>query len=240
MSGIVLEDVWAAHRTRGTVTPILEGANLVFPERRAVALLGRNGAGKSSLLRLISGTVRPDAGRIRRLGRVSWPVGLTGGFHSDLTGAQNVRFIARAYGVDASALVAFVTEFSELGRHMHLPYRGYSSGMRARLGFAASMGVPFDTYLVDEVTSVGDAGFRERSEAMLMDRLADAGAIIVSHSLQHLARLCSAGVVIDNGRLTWHDDVMAAVDHHRALMGIAPPAAPAKRPARRTGRLQLR
>ncbi|MEO1789449.1 MAG: ABC transporter ATP-binding protein [Pseudomonadota bacterium] len=242
MTAIVLKDVWAAHRTRGTVTPILSGATLDFPGGQAVALLGRNGAGKSSLLRLVAGTVRPDAGEIRRFGRVSWPVGLTGGFHGDLTGAQNVRFIARAYGVDARALVDFVGHFSELGRHMHLPFRGYSSGMRARLGFAASMGVPFDTYLVDEVTSVGDAGFRERSEAMLKDRLSRAGAIIVSHSLQHLARLCTAGVVIDQGRLTWHDDVMAAVDHHRALMGIAPRAAAQGKgkPVASAARLQLR
>lgn len=222
MSAIVLEDVWAAYRSRGRVTPILNGVSFVFPARRSIALLGRNGAGKSSLLRLISGAMQPDRGRIRRSGRVSWPVGFSGGFHNDLTGAQNVRFVARTYGVDPRALVAFVQSFSELGAHMHLPYRGYSSGMRARLGFVTSMGVPFDTYLVDEVTSVGDAAFRARSEAMLRTRLAAASAIIVSHSLDHLARLCTAGVVIDAGQLTWHGDVASAIDHHRAIMGLAP------------------
>ncbi|MEL6643022.1 MAG: ABC transporter ATP-binding protein [Pseudomonadota bacterium] len=231
MTAVVLDRVWAAHRAKGQRVPILNGASLEIPSGRAIALLGRNGAGKSSLMRLIAGAMQAESGQIHRYGRISWPVGHAGSFHGDLTGAQNVRFVARAYGIDASALVDFVTRFSELGALMRLPFRGYSSGMRARLAFATSMGVPFDTYLVDEVTSVGDAAFRARSEAMLRDRLSRAGAIIVSHALEHLEQLCSAGIVIENGTLTWHDTVRDAINHHRAVMGILPPAAASARPA---------
>lgn len=183
-----------------------------------MALLGRNGAGKSTLLRLIAGVLRPSAGQVIRDGSVSWPVGFAGSFHPDLTGRQNTRFVARLYGAEAGALLRFVEAFTGLGRDLDRPLRGYSSGMRARLAFGLSMGLPFDTYLVDEVTSVGDGAFRARSEALLRDRLETSGAIIVSHSLQHLARLCTAGAVLEDGQLTWYDDVMEAIDAHRRLM----------------------
>ncbi|MEP0091076.1 MAG: ATP-binding cassette domain-containing protein [Paracoccaceae bacterium] len=129
---------------------------------RAVGLLGRNGAGKSSLLQMIAGTMRPSKGSIDIGGTVSWPVGFAGSFHGDLTGLQNTRFVARIYGVETNQLVAFVEDFAELGHHFRLPFRSYSQGMRARLGFAMSMGIGFDFYLIDEVTSVGDAAFREK------------------------------------------------------------------------------
>ncbi|MEM9709172.1 MAG: ABC transporter ATP-binding protein [Pseudomonadota bacterium] len=199
---------------------IADGIDADFPTGLSVALLGRNGAGKSSLLKMIAGTVMPDRGRIERRGSVSWPVGFAGSFHGDLTGAENARFVARIYGIDTDGLVDFVDGFADLGRQLHSPFRTYSSGMRARLGFAISMGVPFDTYLVDEVTAVGDARFKERSETILNDRLQSAGAIVVSHSLQLLDRICDAGAVLENGRLTWHDDVKDAIAHHRENMGL--------------------
>jgi len=218
---VVLENVTKRYRGPGGDTWVARDITATFPPGLSIGLLGRNGAGKSSLLRMIAGVTRPERGRIRRTGSMSWPVGFAGGFHGDLTGAQNARFVARIYGVDPDALVAFVAHFAELGDHLHRPFRGYSSGMRARLAFGLSMGIPFDTYLVDEVMSVGDAAFRARSEALLHDRLSRGGAIIVSHSLQHLARLCTAGAVLEDGRLTLHDDIMTAIDHHRDNLGVA-------------------
>ena len=142
---------------------VLRGVDLTVGEGEVVALVAPSGAGKSTLLSMISGSLRPDAGRILRNGTVSWPVGVAGSFHGDLTGAQNTRFVARAYGVETEALLEFVTDFADLGDQINNPVRGYSSGMRARLAFALSMGLPFDLYLVDEVTAVGDAKFRAKS-----------------------------------------------------------------------------
>ena len=215
---IELIDLHKTHRLRGRATVVARGITATFPAGRAVALLGRNGAGKSSLLRMIAGTMDPDRGTIRARGTVSWPVGHAGSFHGELTGAQNARFIARVYGVDTGELCAYVADFAELGSHFQLPVKSYSSGMRARLAFGISMGIGFDTYLVDEVTAVGDAAFREKSERVFMARMGKAGAIVVSHAMPMVRRTCTLGAVLEDGRLTWHDDIDEAIRHHESAM----------------------
>lgn len=197
---------------------VADGIDARFPRGDSVALIGGNGAGKSTLLQIMAGTMRPDAGRVERLGRVSWPVGLANCLHRDMTGAQNLRFLARVYAVDARSLVGFAAEVTGLGRALDQPVAQYSAGMRARLAFAAAMGIPFDHYLIDEVTAVGDAAFRRDSEAILRDRLARSGAIVVSHSASTLRRLCTAGAVLSQGRLTWFDRVEDAIDRHEMAL----------------------
>ena len=214
---IQLIDVSRSFFASGIETIVADRMNLTFPTGKAIALLGRNGAGKSSLLKLISGSLQPCSGRVTVSGSVSWPVGFAGSFHGDLTGLQNTRFVARIYGVDTDDLVDFVQDFSELGEKLRLPVRSYSQGMRARLGFSLSMGIAFDTYLIDEVTSVGDAGFREKCECALADRLIDSGAVVVSHSFGFLKRVCHAGVVIENGQAVWFDDLEEGLRYHRAM-----------------------
>ena len=189
-----------------------------FPTGKAVALLGRNGAGKSTLLEMIAGTIEPTRGRIVSTGTISWPVGFSGSFHPDLSGLQNTRFVARIYGADSDELVAFVEDFAELGPHFHLPVRTYSSGMRSRLAFGVSMGIRFDTYLVDEVTAVGDAAFRSRSDRIFRDRMREAGAVMVSHSMKQVRDTCAAGAVLENGHLTYYDNVEEAIAHHERNM----------------------
>jgi len=221
---ITLRQVNKTYRTRGVAKTVARDLSFNFPTSGAMGLLGRNGAGKSSLLQMLAGVVRPDTGRITRRGTVSWPVGFQGSFHPDLTGAQNARFVARLYSVDTCALLDFVANFTDLGSHFNLPLRSYSSGMRARLAFAISMAVPFDTYLIDEVTSVGDAAFRARSEEMLQTRMAGSAAIVVSHSMEMMRRLCTSGAVLENGRLFYYARVERAIEHHAHLMqGQLPP-----------------
>lgn len=199
---------------RGSRKVIVENLTATFPTGSSVALLGRNGAGKSTLLKLIAGTIRPTSGQVLSTGSISYPVGFAGSFHNDLTGAQNTRFVARLYGYDTDALLDFVEDFAELGRHFHMPLRSYSSGMKARLSFGVSMGIPFDTYLVDEVTSVGDGAFRKKSVAVFNDRRARSGIILVTHSPVMIKRICNIGAVLENGQLHFYDDIDEAVEHH--------------------------
>ncbi|MCB5408456.1 ABC transporter ATP-binding protein [Pseudogemmobacter faecipullorum] len=218
---IRLENLSKSFRTPGGARKVVaQNISAVFPSGVAVALLGRNGAGKSTLMEMISGKVRPGSGRIVVRGTVSWPVGFSGSFHGDLTGAQNTRFIARTYGVDSDELIAHVAEFAELGDHFTSPVRTYSAGMKSRLAFGVSIGIPFDTYLVDEVTSVGDAAFREKSKRYFLARMQTAGAIFVSHSMPQIREFCQSGAVLENGRLHYFDDLEEAIRMHEENMAL--------------------
>ncbi|WP_456387208.1 ABC transporter ATP-binding protein [Profundibacter sp.] len=221
---IEIRNLHKTYRLNGISKVIARDISFTFPEKESVALLGGNGAGKSTMLKMIAGTLEPDSGSISSNGTISWPVGFAGSFHGDMTGAQNVKFVARVYGVDTEDMMNFTKVFSQLGAHFHLPVRTYSSGMKSRLAFAMSMAVPFDTYLIDEVTAVGDASFRIKSEAILRERLENAGAVIVSHSLEQLLRLCTSGVVLENGRFFYYARIEKAIEHHNYTMqGNLPP-----------------
>ncbi len=197
---------------------VIDNLTLTLPSGTKLGVLGRNGAGKSTLLSMIGGTTKPNRGTIRRHASISWPLGFRGTFHPDLTGAQNVRFVARVYGVDTDALVDYVADFAELGPFMDMPVRTYSSGMGARLAFGMSMGIAFDWYLVDEITSVGDTRFRRKSLAVFRSKLKESGLLMVSHNAKTIRDYCNCGLVIENGRADFFDDVNAAIARHEANM----------------------
>lgn len=215
---IRLDNLTKVYRLKGRRTVVADRLNAVFPTGASVALLGRNGAGKSTLLRMIAGTVSPTSGRVLSDGSISWPVGFAGSFHGELTGAQNVRFVARIYGVDTDELVDYVADFAELGQHYHQPFMSYSSGMRSRLAMGTSMGIHFDTYLVDEVTSVGDADFRAKSQRVFQDRMSTSSAVVVSHSMPMVRQMCTMGAVLEHGHLSVYDRLEDAIAHHESIM----------------------
>lgn len=192
---------------------------MVIPTGVSVALLGRNGAGKSTLMEMIGGRIQPDSGKIHVTGTVSWPVGFGGSFHPNMTGAQNTRFVARVYGVDTEELIDFVKDFAELSDHFEVPVRHYSAGMKSRLAFGISMGIPFDTYLVDEVTAVGDATFKRKSRQVFLARMENAGAIVVTHSMGQVRELCTAAAVLEKGKLSYYEDLEEGIDRHHRNMG---------------------
>lgn len=211
---IRFENLTKSFWVRGQRKVIIDNLNLTLPTQQRFGLMGLNGAGKSTLMQIIAGTMHPDAGRVVSDGSISWPVGFAGSFHPDLTGAQNVRFLARVYGVDTEALVKFTEDFAELGPHYDAPMRTYSSGMKARLTFGASMGVQFDTYLIDEVTAVGDEAFRRKSREVFLSRTKNASAILVSHEMGQMRNFCDAGIVLHEGQLTYYDDINAGIEAH--------------------------
>lgn len=202
----------------GKTKVVAREINAVFPSGASIGLLGRNGAGKSTLLQMISGTQIPTSGNISSTGTISYPVGFKGSFHPELTGSQNTRFVARIYGVDTDQLIHFVEDFAELGEHFGLPVRTYSSGMLSRLAFGVSMGIKFDTYLVDEVTSVGDTNFKVKSSALFKERMKTSGAVVVSHSIKMVRNLCDAGAVLEKGRLYYYDAIEDAIAHYHDII----------------------
>ena len=214
---IRIRNLCKAYHLRGQTKVVADNINVDFEAGKVIGLLGRNGAGKSSLMRMVAGTMRHDSGTIEIDGTVSWPVGVSGSFHADLTGAQNTKFLARIYGIDTDELRAYVEEFAELGQHFHMPVRTYSSGMKSRLAFGVSMGIKFDVYLVDEVTSVGDASFRKKSMAVFRDRMESSGALLVTHNLRVITNVCDAACILEDGKLTYYEDVTEAVEVHRQI-----------------------
>ena len=212
---IRFENLTKGFEVSGQRKLVIDDLTLTIETGRSLALLGRNGAGKSTLMSIIAGNMRPDAGQVVSDGTISWPIGQTGSVHPQMTGAQNVRFLARVYGVDTTELTAFVEDFAQLGDHFHMPVRTYSAGMRARLSFGLSMGIKFDIYLIDEVTSAGDAAFRARSAALFHERMTSSDAIMVNHNLAELREFCSAALLLEHGKLSYFEDLDEAIDRHK-------------------------
>lgn len=202
----------------GTYKAIIQKLDLRLPSGKSLALLGRNGAGKSTLLNIVAGTLRPDTGQVVSDGTISFTVGYAGSFHKDMTGEQNTRFVARIYGVDSDELCDFVESFAEIGEHFRMPVRTYSSGMKSRLAFGVSMGIPFGTYLIDEATATGDAKFRRKSKEIFRRRMENASAIMVSHSMKDIRNFCDAGLILNDGRIEVYDNVEEAISRHEALL----------------------
>jgi len=214
---IQLDRIFKFYRTEGHVKIVLDHASIVFQSGRSYALLGVNGAGKSTTLRLISGTELPNSGRIRRSVRVSWPLGFAGGFHHLMTGRENVKFVARVYGADVRKVLNFVEDFSELGDYIDVPVKTYSSGMMARLAFGLSMAIEFDCYLIDEITSVGDARFQMRCKVAFDHRRKNADLIVVSHSMATIKDYCDSGAVLVDGQLMLFESVDKAIEVYNRL-----------------------
>ena len=220
---IRLENVTKRYRLRSGVKSILDNVTCDIPRGRNVGVLGVNGAGKSTFLRLISGNELPDQGRIRRAGvSISWPLGFAESFHGSLSGRDNLKFACRIYSRDVDAVTDYVLAFSELGNQLDEPVKNYSSGMRARLAFGLSMAFNFDVYLVDEITAVGDGRFKAKCAAAFTEKLEKSDIIMVSHSMATLTQYCSVGCVLRDGKLEFYDSISDAIAVYNSLMKDRP------------------
>lgn len=209
---IELSHIHKAYRLpHGKRKEVLQDVSITFRPGVNMGILGLNGQGKSTLIRILSGAERPDSGTVTRKARVSWPIGFTGGFNGSLTGRENLRFTSRIYGADIKEVTTFVEAFSELGPYMDMPVKTYSSGMRSKLAFGLSMAIGFDFYLIDEAYSVGDASFRAKAEAVFKERKAHATLIVVSHSVATICKNCDRAAVLHNGTLSEYETLDGAL-----------------------------
>ena len=220
---IKIENLTKSYKTPTGRHYVFKDLHVDLPSDKSVALIGRNGAGKSTLLRVIGGIDRPDSGKIITNKTISWPVGLAGGFQGSLTGRENVKFVARLYATkdELKEKVAFVEDFAELGKYFDMPIKTYSSGMKSRLGFGLSMAFGFDYYLVDEVTAVGDARFKQKCADLFRARHEQASFLMVSHSLKSLVEFCDVALFIGrNNRVAFYDSVEEAIEVYKFDEGI--------------------
>lgn len=197
---------------------LFKDLSFTIADGQSIGLLGRNGAGKSTLLRIIGGIDQPDKGEVVTNSSISWPIGMAGGFQGSLTGRQNVRFVCRLYssGDYIDEKIAFVQAFADIGKYFDMPVKSYSSGMRSRLTFGLSLAFDFDYYLLDEVSAVGDAAFRARSQAILDKRRSQAGFLIVSHNLSDIEKNCDVGILLINQTAQVFTDTKEAIEVYKA------------------------
>lgn len=197
----------------------VDEVSFTISQGESVALMGLNGSGKSTLMKLISGVMKPDAGKVRTRGRIAGLIATGTGFHPQLTGRDNIFLNAAILGMgEAETLRKFddIVEFAELGPTLDGPVGHYSSGQKARLGFAIAIHVDSDIFLADEVLAVGDKPFRVKCmKRMRQIRKSGRTLFYVSHSPESVIKMCNRVLVLEKGRLGFDGDPTEAVHYLR-------------------------
>lgn len=215
-----LEDFWA-----------LRGVSATIHHGEAVGVVGRNGSGKSTFLKLVAGLHRPTSGRLlmARHARIGTMIELGVGFHGELTGQENVLLNTSIQGLsraEAEAIYPAIVAYSGLEHFMDVPIKNYSSGMHMRLGFAIAANLDPDILLLDEVFAVGDADFQGKCIRTVTDfRERGKTILFVSHSPEAVRAVCRRVLVLEHGQLVFDGDVDEGLAFYGHLVaGNAPPA----------------
>jgi ABC-type polysaccharide/polyol phosphate transport system ATPase subunit len=205
-----------AWRDRTHIFWALRDINLSCAEGEVLGIVGPNGAGKSTLCLVLAGILSPDEGEAVVRGKVSALLSLGAGLQKDLTGRENIILNAAFLGIPPRQLVGQlddIIEFAELSDFIDEPVRTYSSGMRARLGFSVAASLQPEVLILDEVLSVGDVAFRNKSERRIKEMIAGSKLIIiVSHELALLRSLCTRCLWLDSGRVREHGESGPVLD----------------------------
>ena len=202
--------------TKGAKFRALDDISFMIHEGESVAVMGLNGSGKSTTLKLVSGVLEPDAGTVLTRGRVAGLIEVGAGFHPDLTGRENVFLNAAILGMsekETKERFDEIVAFSEIGDFIDQEVKHYSSGMFMRLAFSVAIHVKLDVLLVDEVLAVGDAPFRAKCAVKLRE-MADAGVtmMVVSHSKSQVKELCTRGIILRKGRIVFDGPIDDALE----------------------------
>ncbi|MCC5840539.1 MAG: ATP-binding cassette domain-containing protein [Opitutales bacterium] len=225
---IEIRNLTKSYRVQNGRHCVFKDISLSLPDGANIGIIGPNGAGKSTFLRLLGGIDHPDSGEIRSSKSFSWPLGLKGGFINHMTGRQNCRVICNLYGLPPRAIkgkLGEIKELSGIGDYFEEPVKYYSSGMGGRLGFALSMAFDFDYFLIDEITSVGDAHFKRIAKEALESKARQSRVIMVSHSVSDLRKFCDMAILMRDGELTVFDSLDQAVDEYLGTVVSEMPSA---------------
>lgn len=199
------EAVFFRKRNKYEIRNVINGISFSVKEGEAIGLIGHNGCGKSTTLKMLTKIMYPDSGSIEMRGRVSSLIELGAGFHPEMTGRENIYINASIFGLtkkEIDARLEDIIAFSELEEYIDNPVRTYSSGMYMRLAFAVAINVDADILLVDEILAVGDAGFQAKCFNRLKEIKANGTTIvIVSHSLGQIEQICERSIWIHKGKI---------------------------------------
>ena len=197
----------------------LRHVDLHVQRGESLAVIGPNGAGKSTLLQVLAGIIHPSEGVVDVYGHVSGLLTLGAGFDKELTGRDNILLGGAFLGLDDAVtrqLLPSIIQYAELGDFIDAPLKTYSSGMRARLGFAIATSVDPDILLLDEVLATGDANFRAKSKARVIEIVSAAKAVVlVTHDMNWVTEYCNRAILIERGELVMEGEPAAVVELHR-------------------------
>ncbi|WP_409047327.1 ABC transporter ATP-binding protein [Microbacterium sp. HA-8] len=218
-----IKETFVAAVRRKTLTTdfkALSGVSMDIKEGESVALLGFNGSGKSTVLKLISGVLSPDEGTVLTRGRVAGLIEVGAGFHPDLSGRENIFLNAAILGMskkETEERYDDIVAFSEIEQFIDTEVKHYSSGMFLRLAFSVAIHTEVDILLIDEILSVGDEPFQKKCLARIRD-LHSAGKtlVVVSHDLDMVSSLCERGILLRDGKVAFDGDSKEAVAFMRA------------------------
>ncbi len=223
----------SGHRAKPVRIEAVHELSLEITSGEAVALLGHNGSGKSTTLKMLAGTVAPTSGRIWARGRIAPLLELGSGFHPDLTGRENIFLNAAILGIrrrETAARLDDIVAFAEVDTFLDTPVKFFSSGMSARLGFAIAVNVDPDILIVDEVLAVGDENFQEKCLDRMQSFKRDGRTVIlVTHSYDQAAAFCERALVLDHGRLTFDGPAAEAEPAYHASSRATASSSPAQR-----------
>ncbi|MBL0370975.1 ABC transporter ATP-binding protein [Rhizobium sp. KVB221] len=209
---ITFENTGKAYRNRkGEISWVLRNINRTFADEVSSGILVPEGQGKTTFINLASGNISPSEGRIFRNGGISWPYTFKGNISNKLTGKQNLRFLTDVYGRNFDEAYEFVQQFSELGRYLDQPMRQYNFEMRSRLSISALFSMGFDRILVDEGMEGGDSAFRRRCVQHLEENRDRVKFLIASSKPEIITKYCQEAGVLNNGKLTFYEDMAEAV-----------------------------
>lgn len=211
---IQIENLTKSYRVKEGRHYVFRNVSAVFPEGANIGIIGPNGGGKSTFLSILGGIDFPDSGRIVTDRSFSWPLGLKGGFVGHLSGRENCRMVCNLYGVSSGETkrkLEKMKSLSGIGEYFEEPVKYYSSGMGSRLGFALSMSFDFDYFLIDEITSVGDAHFKALAKQAFEQKAQKSKLIMVSHNMGDIKKFCDIAVLVKNGQLEVFEDMDAAI-----------------------------
>lgn len=209
--GLIVENLAKRYGGKGRST-LFADLNFDLAWGGRLAVLGRNGQGKSTLIKMLGGVLAPTSGRIDWKMKPSWPIGFGGGFQGSLSGIDNIRFITRIYDKPYDEIFERVESFAELGAALKRPVKHYSSGMRARLAFGLSLAIDFDCYLIDELVAVGDARFQAKCAEALFGQRRDRAFLIASHDMHLISDVCERALIVDGGQAKLFEDVGEAIE----------------------------
>lgn len=217
---IRLESVTKYFKTKNGRKYILNNVSLEIPDKKNVGILGRNGAGKSTTLRMLGGIEFPNSGKIVSNVSFSWPMAQSLGFIPNMSSKDNIKFVCRIHDKseeETKEIIEFVKAFAEIGDYFDMPMKTYSSGMKGRVSFGLSLAFDFDYLLIDETLATGDSVFKEKAKSALEDKINNCNILLVNHGLKVLHDMCEVGIMLHEGQLYYFDSIDDAIKEYQQI-----------------------